>query len=110
MAKVEITINGKRYPVRQTMGALLRFKKETGRDVSEIKPDDVSDMCTLLWCCIVSACKHDGVGFDLSLMDFADGMAIEDVVAAAAALNAPANGSEEADGDEQKKSGTLPSA
>ena len=27
MAKVEITINGKAYPCRQTMGAMLRFKQ-----------------------------------------------------------------------------------
>ena len=71
MKKVEITINGKAYPCRQTMGAMLRFKMETGKEVSDIS-NDVTDMCTYLFCCIASACKHDGVEFGFSLMDFAD--------------------------------------
>ena len=35
MAKIEVTINGAKYPCRPTMGAMLRFKKETGKTVSE---------------------------------------------------------------------------
>ena len=68
----EITINGKVYPCRVTMGAMLRFKRETGRDVSQMAADDVADMVTFLWCCIASACHADGVPFDIALMDFAD--------------------------------------
>lgn len=67
-----ITINGKQYPCRVTMGAMLRFKRETGKDASQIGHDDVSDLITLLWCCIASASKADGVEFDLGLLDFAD--------------------------------------
>ena len=70
MTKIEI--NGKPYPCRVTMGALLRFKRETGRDVGQISQDDVSDLVILLWCCIASASKADGVEFGMSLMDFAD--------------------------------------
>lgn len=77
MKKVEITINGKAYPCRQTMGAMLRFKMETGKEVSAIS-NDVTDMCTYLFCCIASACKHDGVEFGLSLMDFADSVTLDD--------------------------------
>ena len=33
MPKIEIMINGKAYPCRQTMGAMLRFKQETGKSV-----------------------------------------------------------------------------
>lgn len=54
------------------MGAMLRFKRETGHDVSEMKADDVADMVAFLWCCIVSASKADGVEFGIGLMDFAD--------------------------------------
>ncbi len=71
MKKIELTINGKAYPCRMTMGAMLRFKREAGKDVSEIK-GEVADMAVLLWCCVVSACKADGVEFGLSLEDFAD--------------------------------------
>lgn len=67
-----ITINGKEYPCRVTMGAMLRFKRETGKDVSEICQSDVSDLLTLLWCCVASACAGDGVSFKMGLMDFAD--------------------------------------
>ena len=66
-----IRINGKEYPVRMTMGALLRFKRNTGKDVGDIKKDDIADMIILLWCCVASACKADGVDFDLSLEQFA---------------------------------------
>ena len=87
MAKIEITVNGKAYPCRQTMGAMLRFKRETGKEVTEIK-GEVSDLCTYLWCCVASASKHDGIDFDLSLMDFADSIAPEEVTAWANAINA----------------------
>lgn len=67
-----ITINGKTYPCRVTMGALLRFKRETGHDISQIGETDVEALITLLWCCVASASKADGVEFGMSLMDFAD--------------------------------------
>lgn len=98
MAKIEITVNGKAYPCRQTMGAMLRFKRETGKEVTEIK-GDVSDLCTYLWCCVASASKHDGIDFDLSLMDFADSISPEEVTAWANAINEGAD-----DGGDEKKS------
>lgn len=70
----KIKINGQEYPARMTMGALLRFKRETGKDVSEVKSSDVADTVILLWCCVVSACKADGVTFTLSLEEFADAL------------------------------------
>jgi len=69
---VQITIDGKSYPCRMTMGAMLRFKQETGREVTEIKDGSVSDMGTYLWCCVASACKADKVEFDIPLLDFCD--------------------------------------
>lgn len=78
MPKIEIRIDGKAYPCRQTMGAMLRFKKETGKEVTEIS-DNLSDMCAYLYCCTLSACKKDGIKFDMSLMDFADSITPEDL-------------------------------
>ena len=78
MAKVEITINGVAYPCRQTMGAMLRFKQETGKEATEIDPGSFSDICTYLWCCVKSASKADGIDFNLSLMDFADNVTPEE--------------------------------
>jgi hypothetical protein len=80
MAKIEVNINGKAYPCRPTMGAMLRFKNETGREVTDID-GGFSDLCTYLWCCVASACKKDGVEFNLSLMDFADSIDPEDMAA-----------------------------
>lgn len=79
MKNVEITVNGKAFPCRQTMGAMLRFKQETGKEITEIEQGSFSDICTFLWCCVVSACKHDGIEFNLSLMDFADSISPEDM-------------------------------
>ena len=69
---VRISVGGRDYPCRATMGALLRFKRETGKEVSEIGAGDVSELLTYLWCCVCSACAADGVTFDLSLEEFAD--------------------------------------
>lgn len=72
--KKRIIINGTEYPVRMTMGALLRFKQQTGKDVSEVNSKDVSDMVILLWCAVASACAADKVLFELSLEEFADSL------------------------------------
>ncbi|MBR6981115.1 MAG: hypothetical protein IKH88_14955, partial [Prevotella sp.] len=45
-----------------------------GREATTIDATSVTDLVTYLWCCVVSACKRDGIAFDMSLMDFADGL------------------------------------
>lgn len=102
MKKVEITINGVAYPCRPTMGAMLRFKKETGKEVTEITPDSFTDLCTYLWCCIVSASKADGLSFDLSLMDFADGLSQEEMLDWAKSITDEAPADEAEPGSEKK--------
>ena len=72
----QIEINGKHYPCHMTMGALLRFKQETGHDIGQSKNDE-GDMVTLLWCCIKSACAAQKIAFDYSLQEFADSCGIE---------------------------------
>lgn len=100
MKKVEITINGKSYPCRQTMGAMLRFKRETGKEVTDMDGGSLTDICTFLWCCIVSACKADGIPFDMSLMEFADAVSPDDMSEWTKSVN---EGSEESDSDSKKK-------
>ena len=68
--RIELTIDGKRYPCYSTMGALLRFHDTTGREADRIS--GVSDMIVYLWCCVVSACRREGIDFSLPLQDFAD--------------------------------------
>ena len=69
-----IIIKGKEYPARMTMGAMLQFKRETGRDISEAKSSDISDMVIFLYCVVAVASRADGVAFDLSLEEFADAL------------------------------------
>ena len=87
MKEIYLELGGKQLPCRPTMGAMLRFKKETGRDAMTITNDDLEGNITFLWCCIVSACKHDGKEFDMSLMDFADAVGLDDVISWADQLN-----------------------
>ena len=103
MKKVEIRIGKEVFPCRQTMGAMLRFKQETGREVTEIDATSFTDICTFLWWCIVSASKADGKKFKLSLMDFADSVSPEDMNEWAAALQGEAT-EEDAENADEKKS------
>ena len=56
MATVEVRINGRVYPCRMTMGAMLRYRRLTGKEVSEMEGGSVSELATLLYCCTASAC------------------------------------------------------
>lgn len=101
MRQLTIEIEGKKYPCRQTMGAMLRFKQETGKDVSQIS-NDFSDLCAYLYCCVVSACKHDNIAFDYSLLDFADSLTPKDLEQWTDAIS-ETNGGEDAAGEGAKK-------
>lgn len=68
----KISIKGNEYPCRVTMGAMVRFKRESGKDVSQIKEDEITDLVLFIWCCVVSACSADDVPFDYSFDRFAD--------------------------------------
>lgn len=107
MKEISITVNGRKYPCRPTMGAMLRFRQQTGREVTEIDPSSLSDLCTYLWCCVVSGCKREGVDFDMPLMDFADAVTPDEMTAWNQALSDEADAQEQADdtgADGQKKS------
>jgi hypothetical protein len=68
----QVKIQGKEYPFRVTMGALLRFKRLTGRDASTITDEDLEGLIALFYCCIASACNADGVEWPYSLTMFED--------------------------------------
>lgn len=86
MAKIKIGNKGE-YPFRQTMGALLRFKHETGKDASKAMSEgDLSAIITFFYCCVKSACNADNVKCDLTLEDFADNIDAETLNAFTAAV------------------------
>lgn len=100
----QITLNGKQYPVRLTMGAMLRFKRATGKEVQEIG-EDLEQVITFMHCCIASACKADGIPFDLSVDELADHLSASDVTTFTQQLMAePSDGvaQEAADGSKKK--------
>lgn len=67
----KITVCGKQYPCYVTMGAMRRYKIETGEDVSAMG-NDVANMATFLYCCVKSACNAEGVEFDMDIDRFCD--------------------------------------
>lgn len=96
MKQITITYGGKEYPCRQTMGAMLRFKRETGKEATEIKADSLSDLVIFLYCCVVSECNHQNMSFDFPLQDFADGVSVDDLSAWAAQTMQASDGDEAA--------------
>ena len=61
MNKNSIVIDGKKYPCRMTMGAMLEFSLRTGKEVMEIQGTDITSVIVLLYCCLLSSCRADGV-------------------------------------------------
>lgn len=96
MKQVTITVDGQEWPCRPTMGAMLRFKRETGHEITEIEGNNLTDICTYLWCCVKSASSADGKPFELSLLEFADRIDKNDLVNWASLIggddSAPADG------------------
>lgn len=74
-----VRIDGKEYPCRVTMGAMVRFKRKTGFDVSKLDPTDMEGLMAFIWCCVVSACRADSVEFDMDFEDFADRLTPVDI-------------------------------
>lgn len=106
MKKIEVTINGEKYPCRTTMGAMLRFKRETGMEVADVTEWTFSDLCTFLWCCVASASRADGKKFDMSLLDFADNLTPHEMSAWAESVRESQEAGEKEAGDvsDEKKS------
>ncbi|MBR4161467.1 MAG: hypothetical protein IKT87_07365 [Bacteroidaceae bacterium] len=74
----KMKIKGVEYPCRVTMGAMVRFKRESGKDIREVDQQDVDLMLLFVWCCVKSACNADGVDFDLPFDRFVDMLEPED--------------------------------
>lgn len=72
MKEMRISVGGRELPCRLTMGAMLLFKRQTGKDLNQIQGEDLEAMLTLLWCCVKSACRADGVEFNVDFEMFCD--------------------------------------
>ncbi len=67
-----IQVAGKALPCRVTMGAMIRFKRASGYDVSRLDTGDMEGLTLFLWCCVAAACSADKIEFDLPFEEFAD--------------------------------------
>lgn len=80
MKTVKIEIEGKTYPMRATMGAMDIFKKETGKDPSEMDQGSAVELCAFVYGCVKSACRKDKVPFPYDLETFMDSVDVETIV------------------------------
>ena len=72
MKKTKIKVGDKEFPCRVTMGAMGRFKNESGKDVSKLEKTNISELVLFVYCCVKSACNADKVEFDYDFQSFAD--------------------------------------
>ena len=72
MKKTKINVGDREYPCRVTMGAMVRFKNESGKDVSELEKSNISELVLFVYCCVKSACNADKEPFDYDFETFAD--------------------------------------
>lgn len=76
---MEVTFKGETYPMALTMGAILEYKRMTGKDVSSLEGDDPEGLLVICYCCLASACRAKRIDFPYTLQDFADNCAIDDI-------------------------------
>lgn len=72
MKNTKIKVGDKEFPCRVTMGAMVRFKNESGKDVSKLEKTNISELVLFVYCCVKSACNADKVEFDYDFQSFAD--------------------------------------
>lgn len=109
MESKAFNFDGRELPARMAMGALRRFRQQTGEDFLKIQADGevTAEMLgVLLWACITTQCKVEGVEFGVSCDDFLDRVSPDEVSAWYVGDCAEDAEIDTPDGDAKKK--TLP--
>ena len=106
---INIQVGDRSYPFRMTLGAMLRFKRVTGKDLAreDLDAGNIEEVAQLLYACLASASVADRVPFSLTFDEFCDNLSAEDMEAMQALLTEPAEQAEAAGDEEpgeQKKS------
>lgn len=95
-----ININGKRYPFRLTIGAMVAYKRDTGEDFSAFRGDDMEKLGAIIFHAVRSACRTEAVPFPFrekeEMLDYID------MQEAAALLGGGTNEGLEPERDEKK--------
>ncbi len=101
MKTKKIKVEGKEYPMRATMGAMDIFKKETGKDPSEMNQESPVEVTVFIYGCVKSACRKDKVDFPYTLEEFMDSVDVDTILSWADELSALTDSGNE----ESKKKG-----
>jgi hypothetical protein len=79
----EIEIDGRKWPMRATIGAWKRFEETTGKKLSKLNSNpgepDVQGFCELAFHFVVAGCKRNGTEFKMSVDEFLDSIEISDM-------------------------------
>lgn len=76
-----IRIEGNEYPCYITLGAMLQYKRMTGHEVTDMDGAELSLLIILLFCCIQSCCRKEGITFPYKdEMEMADRMDQNDLI------------------------------
>ena len=65
----KIKIQGKEYPVRLTIGAMVAYKRDTGEDFTQFRGDDMEKLGCIIFHAVRTAGKSDGVAFPFDKPD-----------------------------------------
>ena len=76
-----ITIDNVAYPAKPSMGAMLMFKDQTGKEAHEINAESPTEMVIWLYCCTKAECQRQKVTFDFGLQDFANALDLDALTA-----------------------------
>ena len=91
-----ITVNGKSYPLRADVGALLKCQEETGLTIETVQDSGTVGVCTFLFYFARAGAKHAGERVTMDRAEFLAGIELADLTTAAAAFEA-ATGTGKAD-------------
>lgn len=89
--KTTVIIEGKEYPCVPTLGANFDFKDMTGKEVTQIDPESITELLTYMWAVLKGACRRAGIAFPYETpRDLADVCGNEELEAWSAIMNAGA--------------------
>lgn len=70
--KREIEFNGVIYPLRPTMGAMVRFRNMMDKEMADMDLSNSVDVCAYLFSILKSACSADDIEFPYTFEKFCD--------------------------------------
>jgi len=78
--KHQITLTtGESFPFELTMGAMLYFKKETGKEITAADLNDTTELLALLYSCVASGSEVSGHELPYTFQQFANRLTAEEL-------------------------------